>query len=376
MTESTAINGPSLKMVYTTSSNQVVDAIQDNSKWKIFYILNKIFPMIVKQGVTTSVYIIFAIISVISTLFVFVYFCTLSFINNVDDNPMYAVIFCIAFLFKSIARLLTMYYYYTQFDPNKFWSHLDSNNTTLTNSTIKRLKFWFILACIIFIAQTIRQSVELANGTDTVYQYILFYIDQYFTEIPSIIAQFTVTVILLRSSLNLKQITSKLTANIDVEDDNGNQLISFVDMNEEYKLYIDEFNKEYKLWSVIMIFKTLSILLWYWINVTTFKRSFIDNPVGGIFWFLWNGMLLIEYIYSSNVLTTTYHEFINRLNGFGFEYNMSESNDFCSYLYLLQYASNNKLVATFVQNKEISIKNAVVYTFIFVFCMLVTYQIF
>lgn len=142
------------------SSIEMEQSYQQNySQWELLDISNKVFPMIVKKGMSSPLYWIFAVITAICTLFVFGYFSTLSFINNVEDDPMYAIIFSIAFLFKAIARIITMYYYHSQFDYP--WRKVSNNiDHPIIQTTKKRITFWFISATLIFLAQIIRNPLN------------------------------------------------------------------------------------------------------------------------------------------------------------------------------------------------------------------------
>ena len=82
---------------------EMEQSYQENyDQWKLLDISNKIFPMIIEKGLAPSLYWVFAVITTICTLFVFGYFSILSFIDNIEDNPMYAIIFSVAFLFRGV----------------------------------------------------------------------------------------------------------------------------------------------------------------------------------------------------------------------------------------------------------------------------------
>eukprot|EP01083_Nonionella_stella_P042747 115419_1 len=343
------------------------ETLANGNLFRWLELCNKCAPMIARKEMSSTIYTTVLITSIISISSVCIYFCVTSIISNMASNIMYSIMFSLAFILKTIARFITIYYYFIQFDHpyHTFTAREMGKYNQIIQATNKRLKIWSVLACIIYVMHVVRQTLEVINGKDSVTQYLLFHIDMCFTEIPTMIAQFTLTVILLHSTLHLDTIR----ACILTEDE-----IIYSEINGVYKRYYDAFMKDYRIWFVIMNVKILSIALWFWITITNYKIAFTVAPVAGISWSIWNAIIVIEYIYSSNQVTTRYHQFKHELSLIGHDDFMSPM-DYCQYLYLLYSVSNNKLCVTFIKESEVSVKNAVIYVVMFAFCMLITYQI-
>eukprot|EP01084_Bolivina_argentea_P017393 32495_1 len=354
-----------------TNNNKITETF----KWLDY--CNKYFPMIVKTNRPTILYVIFLFITFHLCVGTYLYFVNLVYQSRKDSDIMYWIIFTAAFSLKLISRLLALKYYYKQF--NYPWQHInitdiDSYNVAATYTNY-RLLFWAVTFIFIYILQLSLQTFEYLSGKDDAFIYFLAYVDCIFIEAPTVIAQFTLSVILC---IGVAQI-DELIKDVEMHGES----ISFVAIAEKYKIYHDAFENSSRDLCIIMICKQFSILLWFWITVTNLKYTFTVNTWGGVFWTTHNGIIFIEFMWSATKLTKKYYHFRDRLGEMWFEGSFEdiESQDVhnncgnSDYNLLNNYVQNCSFTLKFIEG-EISINNIIWYISEFVFVMLVTYKIF
>ena len=207
-------------------------------------------------------------------------------------------------------------------------------------------------------------TIKLINNNYNIFDYLIFYIDLYFIELPSIIGQFTFSMIILKSILNLKQLN----------DNNLNDL-TIKNIFDEYNKYYIKFEKEYNIWFIIMFIKILSIFGFYWLYFTNYGNYFHFDPIYGVLFCIFNGIILIEYIYISNYIYNEYNKLKDKLILMGQNKHIDNDNDNFKYLYLLKFISNKQIIVNFIKNNVTSIENAISYLVIGLLAAFIANQI-
>ena len=190
---------------------------------------NKYCPMVTKQSEDTHfgrsnyyslLYTFFVTITIICNMTVFLRWSIESFISNPNDI-IYAVIFTTAFCQKLGASLMVLYYYDHEFSYPWRWKRIDltghdyysynnAKNIVIINKTNKRLHRLLVCVYVLTFLQTLRQTFDLIVKVDSVWDYLLVYVDFYFVEVPSVIALFTSTIVFLQIRIRLNTLSAQM----------------------------------------------------------------------------------------------------------------------------------------------------------------------
>eukprot|EP01084_Bolivina_argentea_P062106 113561_1 len=302
---------------------------------------------------------------------IFVYWSILSFLSS-NTGYMYDILFFIAFLLKTLSRLILLYYYYKKFTFPWYLLNLTADSNAITRAR-RRIIFVTVGMIILFIGQMSRKCVELTTGKETYFEALLYLVEMYLLEIPNIFGQFTFSIIVLNTQMQIEELIELISAyNITNEETE-----IFKDALSEYKKLYNKLKSEYyPMWFWISILKLFSIILWFWIAITNYKNTMYDSPFAGMLWSLWNLMFLIEFICSSNDLSKSYHKFQDVIWETEDKKEIFQNNnDKLNYLFLRDYVVKHKATVKLMKGGEVSIKNAFVFIAVFIFAQVAMYRV-
>eukprot|EP01083_Nonionella_stella_P011329 32212_1 len=295
----------------------------------------------------------------------------------VDGSSLYKALYLIGIFCLSACRLLSLYYFFYQFQYYTPSEHTSDNydiemecpstvsrcfsmnlpqhrkRVRQTSIRIKMILFWIVLSSVIRCICHIIASVNHASDTHwhTILQVVYGFIGVYFYNIPLWLSQFILSILYCEQCIFLEGFCH-------VIDQSSN--IDFATAIHDYSSFKTQFDDRKRVLETMIKFRMVTMIAWLWIDlpILLVTQTWIQT-FNTALWIINDALPFFELVVAGNAVTVQFNILKNKI------YSLGCQRDFLThlsikqtqYLFLLEYVPNFPLVVNMF-GKEVSFENA------------------